>query len=64
MDFNPIFLQLAMLFSMQGFGRLLCNLVLIVLLQNDETAYDYNWRMAVSYPSHIAILGTESGRQC
>jgi len=32
---------------MQGFGRLLCNLVLIVLLQNDATAYDFNWRMAV-----------------
>jgi len=48
--------DLAMLFSMQGFGRLLCNLVLIVLLQNDETAYDYNWRMAVGLGAAPAIL--------
>jgi PHS family inorganic phosphate transporter-like MFS transporter len=48
--------NLALVFSMQGFGRLLCNLVLIVLLQNDATAYDFNWRMALALGALPAVV--------
>jgi len=47
---------LALLFSMQGVGRIFCNIVLLVLLQNDPHAYDSNWRIAVALGALPAVV--------
>jgi len=48
--------HLALLFSMQGVGRLLCNLVLVGLIQSNPTAHDFNWLTVVGLGAVPPIL--------